>query len=462
MSIRRLSSLQDPTLGIEQSRISPAKSPPLPTPSHDLPDTDVAFQAKEIGWEVLAFFRDEKWMGFVTDMLAIGSHICSLMEETRATECVPYISIISGPLYLYHAIIASNQKCKLMVSAYKTSRVVDAFFWGSGAIGSLGIALGKVVKPIAGGVILFGLKGATLNLVFSFVIPIILITFSVIGGMNQTWARGRTEMAQLNLTQRKTKLRSLKHVEAFLSELLGPQEGASEDSLAKHNYKLDVEHFQNTHFTSDGRRKAVQKRIENLLGSQENNGELTAARAALGQILGLMRQTQAISTEVLATSTQGSLFEQIDKTLSLSDKTIRLAQKKGLAVEDLILGREKLVTLKRQLLQEGFEIVEAVESEIHRKIAMQNIGILNALITLGAGILFLIGPKSQYYLGYILSLSASAIGAINIMVDKSVSHNHFLRMEQFLGLVKKAAVPDPNGFAGKRRAPARGCYKDLA
>ena len=435
MSVRRTSGPPHLLLGTTQPQAPPAKRAPLPKPQQETGET---FQAKEIGKVTLGFFRDEQWMAFVTDMLAIGSHTCSLMEETRATECVPYIGIVSGPLYLYHAVTASIQKFKLMISACKTSRVADAFFWASGAIGSFGIALGNVVKPIAGGVILFGLKSATLNLVFSFVIPIILITFSVIGGMNQTWARGRTEMAQLHFIQRKAKLSSLKHVEVFLQELAGPQL-ASEDSLSTHHYQLDLEHFQNAHFTSSDRRIAVQKRIQNLLGKQQSQGKMVAAHCELEQVLKLMGQTQ-----VLASIKKDSLFDQIDKTLSLSGKVIKLAQQKGLEVGNLIAGREDLASLKTQMLQEGFEIIESVESEIHRKIAIQNVGILNALITLGAGILFLIGPQSQYYLGYILSLSASATGAINILVDKGVTSQEFLRMERFLGTIAK--TPSTKSF----------------
>ncbi len=460
MSIRKVSDSPAPTLRTAELPYSPpTKRPFLPVPSADQEGAGVTFQAKEIGGETLSFFGNEQWMSFVTDMLAIASHMCSLMEQTRATECVPYIGIISGPLYLYHAVEAAVQKFKLMVSACKTSRVADVFFWGGGAIGSFGIALGNVIKPIAGGVILFGLKGATLNLVFSFVIPIILITFSVIGGMNQTWSRGRTELAQLNFNQRKTGLKSLKNVEDFLKDLLGPQM-VSEDSLAKHHYKLDLEHFQNAHFTSDDRRMAIHKRIERLLGlgGQDSNVELTQARDALG-LSAILSQIEHVQD--IASTSQGSLFEQIDKTLSLSDKTILLAEQRGLLVEGLVSGKEGLITLKKQMLEEGFAIIESVESEIHRKIAMQNVGILNALVTLGAGILFLIGPQSQYYLGYTLSLSASVMGAISIIVDKSVSHEQYLRMEQFLGSVQKPSILDANAATGKRRSLARRCHKDL-
>lgn len=413
----------------------PSPKVSLPKPGI-LPEAEgIAFRIKALGSEALQFLNDEQWMSYVTDLFAMASHICSLMAETRATQYVPYLSIFSSPFYLRHAVKESIQRFKLMVSACKTSRVADALFWGGGAVGSFGSAVGDVTKPVAGGVTLAGLSSiAALHTTFSFVIPIILIAFSVIGGINQGWALGNTEMALQRLKQRKEGLQSLKDIDILLNDLQGPQKPLSEDPLAKHHFKLDVKDFQSTHFTSIERREAVQNKIRTYLGSQRTGEAIEPARAALARILPLIQQAQ------IAASTEGSLFEKIDETLSLSEQTIRIAQERELVVNDLICGRDDLIKLKKQVY-EGYTIIDTVHSEIHRKIAYQNIGILNALMTLGAGMLFLIAPQSQYYLGYILSFSASAVGAINVIFDKRVSQECFLQMEQFLGTIETRDKP---------------------
>lgn len=391
----------------------------------------VSFCAAELGRETVEFLGDEQWMSFVTGLLAIASHTCSLMDATGANEYVPYLSIVSGPLYLYHAVVEAKQRFQLMASACKTSRVSDAIFWAWGAVGSFGISLSNVVKPIAGAVFLFGVKSTMLHTVFSFIIPIILIVCSVFGGGNQAWALGKTEMARERFKQKTTGLKKLKDLQTVLQELQGPQEPAA-DSLAQHHFALDSKQFQSTHFTGAERREAVQAKIQALFDKQKKGEEL------LKQILPMMKKAKD-----LIGATESSLFERIDATLSLSKRTIKLARAQGIDVSALSKGRAELIALKNKLFQKGYEIIDTVESEIHRKIVGQNLVILNALMTLGAGILFLIAPASQYYLGFILSWTSSALGAIQVIFDKGVSQKSFLHIEQFFGTIRNRMENNP-------------------
>jgi hypothetical protein len=379
---------------------------------------------KQFGQGVADFFGDEQWMAMTTGLISMSSNSCSLMEQDQAGEFIPYLGMVSGPLYLYHSVKSTAEKFKLTASAVKTGRVADTLFWTGGAVGSFGIALSNAIKPVAGSVVLFGLSHiVALHTIFSFVVPIVLISFSSIGAIHQAWSLGRTELSRCEFERRRFHLKNFNDLTGFLTYLQGPPKpvGVDEDSLETHEYKLDHVRFESTHSTGSSRREAIQERIQVYMRKQEE------AQKTLQLILELMQKTQT---------------QSIDETLELTEQTITLAQQQGHDVSKLVQGKEELLQLK-QLCDEGNGILHTVESEIDRKIANQNLTILSILLTLGAGLILLFAPESEHYLGYALSISSTALGIFSVVFDKCVSQEDFLKLEQFFGTLHSSLAINP-------------------
>lgn len=340
-----------------------------------------SFEGAPITKECLEVFGDPELMSGVCDLIATGSHICSLTASTAA-EFTPYLNIISAPLYLYHAFKEAKERFGLMHAAFKTSEIADMFFWGGGAIGAVGSALSDIIKPLAGGITLFGLSQLpALAVTFNFAIPIALIILSTIGGVTQGWSMARTQKVLHQYKQKKGELKTLSSLKKYLQ---GPQP----EGLSAERYKLDEKHFKGNHFTSDARQKMVLNRTLDLSN----------------QLLVMIQGLKTVGPE-------------------LADRS-----------RDLEQERDGLDALKKQIYHEGQEIVDTVHSEIHRKLSEQMLIILGAIITLIAGILFIAFPHHATT-GYALSLAASTLGVFGVIYSKGCSQERFLQIERALKIL---------------------------
>ncbi len=404
--------------GITSSHFEPSGeiTHPLVAPKLNLPHPIVMesshhpIEGYELKHELLDFVKDEQWMTFVQELFTAASNICSLMTETRAAEMVPYLNIISSPITLYHAVKESVSRLKLVVAACKTGRVAEFFFWSLGAVSSIASAAGNIIKPVSSGVVLAGLTGiVAVKTTFSLIIPSVLIAFSAIGAIHENWSLIKTELAHHEFTLKKKAIFSLNEMEELLRELKGP----SHENLSEHAFQLEKKEFESCHFTSEKRRKAVQKRVHSFF-SRIGSAQLVKARTALDALLPLLQQKELT-------------FESI-----LNDYENAIGHLQGLGVDlgPLIQSRDEL----KELMAEGVQILDTVDSELHRQILQKHISILSFYISFLAALLFILVPTSQT-LPTVLSLTSTSIGAFNIIFDKSVSQKQFLKLARFFGRV---------------------------
>lgn len=462
-------------------------SPVLRTPLSKPPEEDIfiekivenvqnpsiAFKHRfhKIPQKICAFFNDPNLMLLLTNFFGVASQVYTLVGEI-GTKFVPLLSIASSPFYLRHAIKDARQRFKLMATAFKTSRVADGFFYGTKGTNAFGIALNELAKPFAGGAALFGLTHIpAVAMTFSIILPILLMIFGAIGGMSQGWALKRTADALKEFKSHSSQHLdgSLEGLEEMLLYLQGPVKHVAATD------KLDMANFNEHYFTNNTRRVAIQKRLENLL----NHHDLHLIRSVQEQVESkdvkqsvdpLIAQFMRIKTkhidhheleETIELFTQMhelyekllnpdiSNFQRIELTISLFDKLIVILEDKfteyehqNLCIEfskDLKQQREELITLKNTLLQEGYEIVDSVHSEIHRKLCEHTVYLLMAVITLAAGVLYISSPH-YFALASYLTLASSGISVLYILFDKSISHKRFLEMERFLRMINKHQV----------------------
>lgn len=378
--------------------------------SNEAASASLTANIKQIPSNCLKIALDNKWMAIVNDLFGAASNICSLIGT--ASEAVPFLSIISAPVYLPHAIKEARARLKLMATACKTSRVADAFFWGGRGIGSVGIAVSDIIKPFAFFATLLGFVHIhAVGLTFSFIIPIILIAFSVIGGAFQGWALGRSAKALHKFNQKREELDgTLENLEELLRYLSRPSKGATLEEVLKEKT------FSDSYFTYHVRKQMVQKRIETLL-SHEGESSIRSVQKAI---------------------------ELCDRMLSLAGKWQSQERSIQEMVPELEKGRQELLDAKETLYEEGLDITNAIHGEVKRRVLEQVTNVLAAVMSLIAAILILTLPNHTTIV-YGLSLSSAALRVGNGIFNKCVSERQFQPIEPFKLLEQhKVAVLDTN------------------
>lgn len=252
--------------------------PPLPKKNFICPESQItqdtpiqAIAEEEATSKCWTTFNDPQWTAFVVDLFGISSETC-LLTGTVASEFVPFLSIASAPFYIYHASKDVYTRFGLMLSALKTSRVADFFFWFFRGLASVGSTLTGIAKPFIGTIALLGFSQVpAISLTFSIIIPSILIACSAMGGISQGWSLARTIRAFSEFKRRRD---SSEIVEELLSELKGPAPlDGTEDKFKVAEYELDEKLFQESHFSSKLRREALRDRIIAFENSQRAEAE---------------------------------------------------------------------------------------------------------------------------------------------------------------------------------------------
>jgi hypothetical protein len=385
-------------------------------------------KAKFIPKECLEVIRDDKWMSMTSDFFGSASNICSLIGGGASTF-VPYLTILSAPVCLFHAIKESHKRLRLMVVAFKVSKIAEVFFQAGRAMGCVGAALSDLIKPFAGGVILLGLSNIpAVAFTFSTLFPIILIILSVLGGASQSWALARSSSAYLDFKKKREVLNgSLESLELFLKQVEGPVPHSPA-------YVLEAKNWSDDCFTTDKRQKMIQQRIKNLL-SFDGETTIRPVQEAIQKILPILKETQTLASE--AFNHQLSPFQKIDKTLAIGNQLLEVAQ--DLEVEDPLLNdaladvkntHKELQALKEILYDEGVNIGDVMKNELERKLAEQVFNVLAAALMIVSALLLLHFPN-QAKLAYVLSVTSSALNVACVVLNKSISHKFFQHTQAF-------------------------------
>jgi len=377
---------------------------------------------KQIPKELFALIKDEKWMAMVGEFFAAASNLCSLIG-TEALRFVPFLSILSAPVYLFHAIKEAKHNLKCVVIAYKMSRVSDAFFHGGEAMGAVGNALSDMIKPFAGGLVLLGLSQIPgIAFTFSTLFPIILIVLSLIGGATQGWVLGRSSKALSDFKKKRKLLDgSLHGLEKFLEVIQGP-------TPTSPAYVLNAKNWSENHFTARDRQLMIQKRIRNLLGfdgGRISNAALEASQKIFPLIAELQRAIEAPSPPLQRIEKILEVSEQLLASAKLLPDTFFLKE-----IKELKSAKSELEELKKTLYLDGIHLADTFQNEIERKVAERSFSILAAALTLVAAFIFLYWPQQQT-LAYILSVTSSTLSLTGILLNKSISYKHFQHTKKF-------------------------------
>src|SRR5262249_40253550 len=151
------------------------------------------------------------------------------------------------PFYLYHGIKEATIRFKLMTTAIKTRQVANAFFMGGKGLGELSSVVSDLIRPFAGVATLAGFAHIpAIGLVFSFIVPIILIVLNSIGGVTKGWSLIRAVKTLQELKDKRKKLDgALNGVADLLKDLLGPT--APEKEADRDKYELEMKVFKDNH-----------------------------------------------------------------------------------------------------------------------------------------------------------------------------------------------------------------------
>lgn len=372
----------------------------------------------------LAIFKDEEAMRGVIETFNIAIRAFQL-SGSILREYVPYLTIASSPFYLYHAFKESKDNVQFAKSAVRTRQYADFFFWFSRGINSIGSALSDLIKPFAGGAELAGLttKNPTLQIAFSWVIPIVLIVSGAIGGIAKTWAFLRTKK-DLKLFNEKVPKQygTVSHLNEMMAYLKGPQEGTD----------LEKARFKESHFTNHQRRESVLNRVANL---QKNPGWKNVRL----KIFRLPALSENVSNTLIQDSQQlldkvqneeNTPFDLIDETLGVYKRLLDEMDKKHELYAEISKNNEELVAFKEEILREGKAIIGTVKSEIYRRLLYHSLFILMAALTVTAGVLILQGHYAR--VGYILSLVGSGINIGYTIFERTVSQESFYKLYWYL------------------------------
>lgn len=336
----------------------------------------------------------------------------------------------------------------------------------------MGGAISDVLKPLAGGFTLFGLTHIpAIGILFSLVLPIILILFSVIGGASDGWAMVRSIKALREYKKQMQGLDgSLEGLEALLVSLQGPVKTESNEDY----FDLEKTHFFENHFSNAKRMEAIQKKIANILKNNElleispfrhelfspatrlfiesvlqnHKKKNDPHQAELANINQLFQKIDRLFASLL--DPNASSFKSTDIILELYETLIRLFEdsdsKYGKAWEghqeliasiitELKEGQHKVLSLKNSKYEEGKELIDLIHSECHRHLVQHGVSLLIALLIFSAGVLFLM-PSSYHVVASGISLASSVLSMVMILFDKTVSQEKFKDLEAFLHLLK--------------------------
>ncbi len=97
---------------------------------------------------------------------------------------------------------------------------------------------------------------------------------------------------------------------------------------------------------------------------------------------------------------------------------------------------DRSAEIKNKIYNEGMELIDRFESEIHRKLTEQALVIFCSLLTLLIGIMFLAFPN-HITIEYILSLVAAGLGILGIFYNKIFTQKIFLQIERELNIIKQ-------------------------
>lgn len=417
---------------------------------------------KEIPKNCLEVFRDEQWMSVAVSFFGVTLSSFEIIGNPL-TPYVPYLNILSSPFYLYHAIKISKDRFRMMVYAAQTSRIADMFFWMSRGTEMLGTTISNITKPFSSGFTLGGLTAHHIGvgIIFTFILPIILIAFGTIGGFSRGWALARTYQVLKEFNQetnREAENKPLACLTNTLEYLLGSKIEQTNPKI----YELETRRFNENHFTSDQRKEAIQKRVQNLMDREIQPMRSFIQQMGSPSIEGIASQllkqlqTKAIdeSDEInecslLLEEIQGlcqklilgatSELSLVDETLNIYGRILNQIEGGTELYEEVREKRAELLRIKKEILKEESEIVGMVRSEIHRKLCYHAFFISAALITLIAGVLLL--TPYLHAFGYGLVITTGVMNILYVLFDKYVSHESFYKMDRYLQNVLERNPP---------------------
>ncbi|NGX61202.1 MAG: hypothetical protein K940chlam9_00685, partial [Chlamydiae bacterium] len=420
----------------------------------------------KMAWKIC---KDSNWMLLMVEFFGIAGKACSLVGKSTA-KYIPFLGIVSAPFYLFHSVRFAKQRLEMMRVAYRASKIADAFFWGTRAIGDLGTAISDIVKPFAGGLQIAkaSIQSPAVACLFNLILPVVLIVLGAVGGLSEGWALLRSGKA----LHKFNKLASnqdepLHQVGELIAYLERPPHEVSissdEDTLARKQYD-------EYHYTGPDRKKAIETRFTSLKEVHDiqqirslyekvvakevkdfvtpllEGKEKVLHKEGLIDILSVLKEIDILYGDL--TGDQIEEIESIETLASLSGKLLTLfntmkdhpkwdAEYNQIlpVIKSLEENLGALQEMKETLLAEGGELLDHVKSEIHRNILYHFAFVLMSAMTLSAGILFLL--SNQYHVvAACMALTSSALGVTYVLFDKFVSQEKFLQMERFLKTIQ--------------------------
>ncbi|MCH9610258.1 MAG: hypothetical protein S4CHLAM81_13130 [Chlamydiales bacterium] len=417
----------DPIRGSE--KLSSGELPHISKPILPLPHDEVKGPQKlsTCGrfWAIPgSFFGDQQWMLFLVLFFGVATHTFTL-AGTQTAQFAPYLGLASSPLYLVHAMKGTAANFKMLNEAGKTKRVSEGLFFLVLGLSSFGTALGDVIKPFSSGVQLAGLshRGAC-ALVFGRVIPIVMVAAGSISGLSaaaQMW-RAQNEL---------NKLRKKLHDPDFekLAEVFNSIQMEHIDKLDEKR-RIDL-------FVSDHpkRKQSIAKRLEghsftyacplkdlktphDQLIPQEDKYDLLHKVRNLFHLI-LTDEVQIDDLRKIVNEIKGVLDAHPDYFIG----------------EEIEAFREALQRQKEEIdkLEElSFDVLEEVKAELNRKIATQALMLFLAILGVTGGIIAMQSIPHHQLVGSMMVITGCIAAMANVLFDKHVSHEAYLKMDHFL------------------------------
>lgn len=325
-------------------------------------------------------FCDDRWMLFLVLFFGVATQSFSLVGGGIATYA-PYLSIISSPLYLVHALRESQQQTKLIGTGVKAHNVALTVFFLVGALSSIGTALGDVTKPFAGGIALAGLSAhGTLAFIAHHVLPLLMIVTGGIGGLASILTFWRMHVENEKFRE--------KPMDDFqrMAEILRPIEATDPKSLL-------LEEKRQSCFFSNAEMRQV---LETKFKERESQTRV--------QIQKILTKMQA---HVENLQQEADLVKQLNSLEALCDD-----------VEELSGQKAEIVALKNEIRSDCQRFCKGIEQEIQQRVIQHSIALFMAVLTIVGGFLTVSKVPYERIIGSALIITGSLAGMGGVLFEK--------------------------------------------
>lgn len=377
-----------------------------------------------------AFFSDRQWMLFLCLFLGVTTQAFTLVGGAPASY-VPYVGLATSPLYLSHAIRSASSNFKLLGEAAKTRQVAKTVFYLLMAVSSFSSAFSNIIKPCDCGVELSGFSNyGACALVFGRILPILMMTLgsiSAVAGIAELWRA----QAELKALQKKTENAELKQLESIFQEIKQVQK-----DLLSEDRRKEV-------FESENAKR--QKEIQDRFGKHSFSYSCPLQDFVKPRFRNPKDENND-SAELLIKAQE--LFKAIlqDEVHVKDLKALMQSIENEMVKYEVIFQGEEIANFKKALDEQKKEIehlersLSDVNTEMRRKIMGHAIMLFLAILTVVGGIISMQQIPHHELVGSILIITGCLSGMGQILFDKTVTHEQYLKMDRWLhGLLHKSA-----------------------